>query len=110
MSKARRIALLSVLAASPAWGVAPFTMVAMPDPQNYVANVDTLNLYFKGQTNWIVSHKVSNNIAFMLALGDYQNPGNPFRALPAPNQYDPDPLKPTGYVDSDYLYSRADSA
>jgi hypothetical protein len=46
----------------------------------------------------------------MLALGDYQNPGNPYRALPAPNQYDPDPSRPTGYVDSDYLYSRADSA
>lgn len=97
----------AVAAARPSYGTtAPFTVVAIPDPQNYMANTDNLNEYFKAQMNWIVNNKTSNNIAFTLFLGDYQNPGNPYRASTT-DPYQPDLSRPTGNVDSDYLYSRA---
>lgn len=101
--------ILAAVLAGPALGTTPFTVVVVPDPQNYVANTDYLTKYFKGEMNWIVSHKTSNNIPFTLFLGDYQNPGNPYRASTT-DPYQPDLSRPTGKVDSDYLYSRADSA
>jgi hypothetical protein len=112
---ARRVILFQAAMMAAGLGVSaarattdPFTVVAIPDPQNYMANTTYLAKYFKGQMNWIAGHQTSNNIPFVLFLGDYQNPGNPYRASTT-DPYQPDLTKPTGKVDSDYLYSRADS-
>lgn len=114
MSRSRRIA---AAVSGVAWGlmaggahaVAPFTVVALPDTQYYTQTTANNELYFKGQTNWIVSHKTSNNIAFVLGLGDIQNDGNAYYAK-ANDPYSPDLTRPTGYVADDHEWINADAA
>ncbi|HZZ44186.1 MAG TPA: DNRLRE domain-containing protein [Tepidisphaeraceae bacterium] len=101
--------LLTLAFTAPAFATTPFTVIAIPDPQNYADSAANTVTYYQGQMNWIVNTKTSNNIAFVLALGDYQNDGNPFYASTT-NPYQPDPNNPTGYISSDIKYQRADSA
>src|SRR5262245_16633872 len=53
----------------------PFTLVAMPDTQHY-SQYPTLNGIIHAQTQWIVDHRVSDNIAFVMGLGDIVQHGN----------------------------------
>lgn len=48
-----------------------FTIVGLPDTQYYTSQLNGgSNEYFKAQTNWIVSHKDSLNVAHVCHLGD----------------------------------------
>ena len=63
------IPVVIVLTGSPpaACALAPFTFVAIPDTQYYSSlNPDT----FYSETQWIVNHRASNNIAFVAHEGD----------------------------------------
>lgn len=52
----------------------PFTLVALPDTQHY-AQYSNLNNIFYAQTQWVVDHRVDQNIRFVLGLGDIVNDG-----------------------------------
>ena len=54
-----------------------FSIVALPDTQYYssASNGGTLAM-FKSQTQWIVSNRAANNIAFVIGLGDIVQNGN----------------------------------
>jgi autotransporter-associated beta strand protein len=56
------------------WAAAadPFTVVALPDTQFYSS---TYPATFTSQTQWIVDHVASNNIAFVAHLGDIVDRG-----------------------------------
>ena len=63
------IAALIVLAGPPPTALAvatPFTVVALPDTQNYMP----LPFIFNKQTQWIVDNQASQNIAFVAHQGD----------------------------------------
>jgi len=48
-----------------------FTIIALPDTQNYVRGDDDANLpYFEAQTDWIVEQEVNENIVFVTHEGD----------------------------------------
>lgn len=98
-----------VLAAMPALAAAPFTVIALPDTQNYVGTNDRNETYNKGQTRWIRDNRQALDIKFVMHLGDLQNPGNPYYAR-TDNIYLPDFSRPTGWVDNDVLWQRAASA
>jgi hypothetical protein len=88
---------------------APFTVVALPDTQYYTQTTSRNDTYFKGQTNWIVQHKTSSNIAFVMGLGDIQNDGNPYYAS-ATDPLQPDLTRPTGYVADEHEWSNASTS
>src|SRR4051812_27796399 len=79
--------LVAAARVAPAQSQAPFTVVALPDTQYYTGTDANNNLYFKGQTNWIVNNRQSMNIAFMMHLGDIQNNGNPYYANGQPTPW-----------------------
>ena len=53
---------------------APFTIIALPDTQNY-CDSDTLLGGFIAQTTWIVNNVQSKNIRLVTGLGDIVNNG-----------------------------------
>ena len=59
--------------ASAQFAAGDFTVVALPDTQNYSEFYPHV---FNSQTDWIVSHKSSLNIKFVLGLGDIVNNGS----------------------------------
>jgi len=67
-------------AAGSAWAVeadpispGSWTMILLPDTQNYCDSDSAAATYFNSQTNWIVSHKTSHNIKMVLHQGDLVN-------------------------------------
>ncbi len=48
----------------------PFTIVVLPDPQNYAAGYPTI---YNAQTQWCVDNRTVRNIVFVTALGDMTN-------------------------------------
>jgi hypothetical protein len=56
-----------------AQNLAPFTVVALPDTQNYS---EFYPATFKAQTQWIVNNRAARNIQFVLGLGDVVNNGS----------------------------------
>jgi hypothetical protein len=62
---------LYLLAARPVAAEPPFTVVVLPDTQFYVAGMQGGSpSIFSNQVNWIISNRVSRNIAFVLHEGD----------------------------------------
>lgn len=54
-----------------------FTIVALPDTQYYTANIRGADMaMFTAQTDWIVSNRVSKNIAYVAGLGDIVEHGD----------------------------------
>lgn len=49
---------------------ADFTLVAIPDPQNYAASYPSI---YNSQMNWVVSNKTTDNIKYVMSLGDNVN-------------------------------------
>src|SRR3546814_14197616 len=48
-----------------------FTVVVLPDTQNYAdVNQPRLNHYFKTQTDWIVANRDKHDIKYVFTLGD----------------------------------------
>jgi len=113
------IALLTMLApsaraAEPAKADDFFTLVVMPDTQYYTEVQWKTDVYFKGQTQWIVDHRADEHIAFVFQLGDLQQDGNLLRT--DDHQYDPlakDAMahaKPGEQLPNDFQWRRADEA
>src|SRR5688572_20800475 len=79
----------------------PFTLVVVPDTQNYADFDDINDRYNIGQMNWIADQYKNNtshlNVKFVMHMGDLQNPGNPYRAR-TDNIYEPDTSQPLGNV------------
>jgi hypothetical protein len=103
--------LLTVpMAAAPARAAAPFTLIVVPDTQNYTDFADINTTYNLGQMRWIRDNMTNLNIKFVMHLGDHQNPGNPYRAR-TDNIYEPDLTRPIGNVaDKETVWGRADDA
>ena len=97
---------------APAHAAAPFTVVVLPDTQNYTNGPNVHQEYGLRQTRWIRDNRVAQNIKFVMHVGDLQNPGNPYRAR-TDDIYEPDFDRPTGTPDEvdDMLtrWSRADA-
>jgi hypothetical protein len=118
-SRARfaRLALLlapvASLFAAPALAADPFTLIVVPDTQNYT-DFDNINTQYNiGQMNWIADQYKNNtsnlNVKFVMHMGDLQNPGNPYRAR-TDNIYEPDTSQPLGDVaDKNAKWNRADA-
>jgi hypothetical protein len=87
----------------------PFTLVLIPDPQNYTKFDDKTNIYYKAQTRWIRDNTTALNIKFTMALGDMQQNGNPYH-YDVNNIYQPDLSKPTGNVDDESQWQRSSAA
>lgn len=102
-------ALLLAMLPRPAIAADPFTVVVLPDTQNYVSTHDRNELYNKGQTRWIRDNRDALNIKFVMHVGDLQNPGNPYYAR-TDDIYKPDFSRPTGWVADDVLWRRAAAA
>ena len=101
---------LALFAAAPAFAAEPFTLIVVPDTQNYTDFDDINDQYNLGQMNWIRNNMTNLNIKFVMHLGDLQNPGNPYRTQ-ADNIYEPDMSQPTGNVqDKIDGWNRADAA
>ncbi|UCE58166.1 MAG: DNRLRE domain-containing protein, partial [Phycisphaerales bacterium] len=49
-----------------------FTVIMLPDPQNYAANA-SYNYIYSAQTQWVVDNHASRNIVFVTGLGDMVN-------------------------------------
>ena len=74
------IAILAVAPAAwsaAAWAVAPFTVIVLPDSQNMNEGAAPGPAMFSAQTAWAVSHRVSDNIAFVTNEGDLTNNRTP---------------------------------
>ncbi len=52
----------------------PFTLVLIPDPQNYTASKNGI---YKKQTQWIADNKEKENIRFVMNLGDITDGNRP---------------------------------
>ncbi len=113
MTRSRRAALTLVGAVLPFVARAatpdPFTLVFIPDPQNYTKTATNTNLYYKAQTQWIVNQSAAMNIKFTMFLGDLQQDGNPYHYDPN-NIYQPDLSNPTGNISTDIEYQRSSAA
>jgi hypothetical protein len=106
---AAMVLALSV-AAAPARAAEPFTLIVVPDTQNYTDFADINTTYNLGQMRWIRDNMTNLNIKFVMHLGDLQNPGNPYRAR-TDNIYEPDFSRPLGDVDDKLMkWGRADDA
>jgi hypothetical protein len=102
--------LLGLSSGAPA--AEPFTLIVVPDTQNYTDGDDdtTNNRYNLGQTRWIRDNMTNLNIKFVMHLGDHQNPGNPYRASTT-DIYSPDMSRPVGDVAyKQTVWNRADAA
>src|SRR3546814_3431115 len=71
------VSLLAMTAANAALAAAEppaegaFTVVVLPDTQNYAdVNQPRLNHYFKTQTDWIVANRDKHDIKYVFTLGD----------------------------------------
>jgi hypothetical protein len=54
-----------------------FTVVILPDTQNYVASLNGgLPAMFTTQTDWIIANRAAHNIAFVLHMGDIVQNGD----------------------------------
>src|SRR4051812_36592581 len=97
----RRPPLLTLLAlslsATPALAADPYTFIVVPDTQNYTDFATEQRVSNLGQMNWIVANRSALNIKFVMHLGDFQNPGNPYRTQAA-NIYEPALSRPVGDV------------
>ena len=100
--------LLLSLPLSASKGATPFTVVVLPDTQNYTNSADVHQDYGLRQTRWIRDNRVAQNIKFVLHVGDLQNPGNPYFAR-TDDIYQPDLTRPTGFIDDDTRWRRADA-
>jgi hypothetical protein len=90
------LAPVAALAAAPtAHAADPFALIVVPDTQNYADFVNENNLYNINQMRWIRDNMTNLNIKFVMHLGDFQNPGNPYRAS-ATNIYEADMSRPIG--------------
>lgn len=98
-------------ATTPAFAAAdPFTLIVVPDTQNYTDDPNVNTTYNVGQMRWIRDNMTSQNIKFVMHLGDHQNPGNPYRASTT-NIYEPDLSRPIGdAADKTTKWNRADAA
>jgi hypothetical protein len=106
------LVVLGLAAASRA--AEPFTLIVVPDTQNYADFEDVNEEYNIGQMNWIADQYKNNtsqlNVKFVMHMGDLQNPGNPYRAR-TDNIYEPDTSQPLGNVsDKNAKWNRADRA
>ena len=95
----------------------PFTLIVVPDTQNYADFNDINEEYNIGQMNWIADQYRNNssnlNVKFVMHMGDLQNPGNPYYAQSAATGsiYEPDLSRPIGDVsDKNAKWNRADRA
>ncbi len=87
--------LLLLLAPAPAFAAEPFTVIVMPDTENYTNGPNVHQDYGLRQTRWIRDNRAAQNIKFVMHVGDLQNPGNPYRAR-TDDIYEPDFNRPTG--------------
>jgi hypothetical protein len=101
--------LVLFLACNAVRAAEPFTLVVLPDTQNYTDSDANNNLYAKGQMRWIRDNVSSQNIKFVMHVGDLQNPGNPYFAR-TDDIYQPDFSRPTGFVSNERRWERADEA
>src|ERR1700741_2023708 len=70
----RAVAVLSLWlfnAAAPAQAQEPFSIVLLPDPQNY-SEFSSYGVY-SHQTQWIANNRAARNIRFVVHLGDITN-------------------------------------
>src|SRR5688572_29912967 len=89
---------------------APFTLIVLPDTQNYTDFDDTNERYNLGQMRWIRDNMTTENIRFVMHVGDHQNPGNPYHTR-TDNIYEPDLSKPLGDVNDKLAkWARANDA
>ena len=95
---AAAVAATTLAVASSAFAAAPFSLIVVPDTQNYTDFADINDQYNLGQMRWIRDNMTTQNIKFVMHLGDHQNPGNPYRTLPG-NIYEPDLSRPIGDAD-----------
>jgi hypothetical protein len=51
----------------------PFSVVLLPDTQNYRKQANNASNSYRKQTKWIVDHQKSENIKFVIHLGDITN-------------------------------------
>jgi hypothetical protein len=110
----RRAAFLTLvglaLASVPAFAADPYMFIVVPDTQNYTDFAHEQEVYNIGQMNWIVNNRSALNIKFVMHLGDFQNPGNPYRTR-SDDIYEPDLTKPVGNVNDKLTkWGRADAA
>src|SRR5688572_26346313 len=94
--------------AAPSRAAEPFTLVVIPDTQNYTDFKNVNDEYNIGQMNWIADQYRNNtsnlNVKFVMHMGDLQNPGNPYRAQTTANGgsiYEPDLSRPIPMNDPD---------
>jgi hypothetical protein len=107
---ASAMALAAAAAPSAVEAASPFTLIVVPDTQNYTDFADINTQYNLGQMRWIRDNMTNLNIRFVMHLGDHQNPGNPYRAR-TDNIYEPDLARPIGNVsDKETVWARADAA
>src|SRR5688500_11895409 len=66
--------------AIPANAAEPFTVIVLPDTQNYTNGPTVHEDYGLRQTRWIRNNRAELDIKFVMHVGDLQNPGNPYRA------------------------------
>ena len=103
----------TAVSANPAFAADPFTLILVPDTQNYTDFENINQQYNVGQMNWIVNNRSALNIKFVMHVGDHQNPGNPYRTQ-AGNIYEPDLNQPVGNAqaraDKIAGWNRADDA
>ena len=108
------VSLVVLGLAAPSRAAEPFTLIVVPDTQNYADFDDINEEYNIGQMNWIADQYKNNtsnlNVKFVMHMGDLQNPGNPYRAR-TDNIYEPDTSKPLGDVSAiNAKWNRADRA
>src|SRR4029078_187609 len=100
-------------ALTPAQAAAPFTLIVVPDTQNYTDFDDINTTYNLGQMRWIRDNMSSLNISFVRHLGDHQTPGNPYRAS-STDIYQPDMSQPIGnaatVANKNAVWANADAA
>ncbi len=110
----RRTAFLTLaglsLISTPAFATDPYTFIVIPDSQNYTNGATPNVTYNIGDMNWIVANQSALNIKFVMHLGDFQNPGNPYRTR-TDDIYEPDLSRPVGDVNDKLTkWDRADAA
>jgi hypothetical protein len=63
--------------AAPAAAGADFTVVLLPDAQNYTSQAgSSSNAMFKAQTQWVVANRAARNIVFVSQVGDLSETGD----------------------------------
>lgn len=65
--------VLGLAISSPAWAATPFSIIDLPDTQNYNKNAQPNIL--GSQVQWILNNKTAQNISFVTQLGDFTDNG-----------------------------------